>query len=145
MHMAHPSPVTAVPDPIRNELADALEQAAEMVRSGELKSVFMVGVTEETGQIGLNADGSMPDDDQAQFVNAFDRLGMILKMAGADFTDVVDLVSYHVGIHDHFGDFVAVKARYVPEPFPAWTAISVAALARPGLVIEIKAVALLPT
>lgn len=53
MHTAHPSPVTAVPDPIRNELADALEQAAEMVRSGELKSVFMVGVTEESGEMGV--------------------------------------------------------------------------------------------
>ena len=63
----------------------------------------------------------------------------------ADFTDVFDTVSYHVGIHDHFGDFIAVKARYVPEPFPAWTAIGVAALARSGLVIEIKAVVLVPT
>ncbi len=113
-------------------------------RFGYAAAVKADGMLYVSGQIGLNADGSMPDDDQAQFVNAFDRLGVILKTAGADFADVVDLVSYHVGIHDHFGDFIAVKARYVPEPFPAWTAIGVAALARPGLVIEIKAVALLP-
>ncbi len=97
-----------------------------------------------SGQIGLNPDGSMPDHDTAQFVNAFERLGAILNAGGAHFTDIVDLVTYHVGIQDHFSDFVAVKARFIPDPFPAWTAIGVEALARPGLIIEIKAVALMP-
>ena len=36
-----------------NELADALEQAAEMVRRGEITSVFMVGVTDESGEMGV--------------------------------------------------------------------------------------------
>lgn len=94
------------------------------------------------GQIGLNPDGTTPDDDETQFVNAFERLGQILTEAGAGFPDIVDVVTYHVGIHDHFADFIKVKERYIPEPFPAWTAIGVQGLARPGLVIEIKAVAL---
>ena len=113
-------------------------------RFGYAAAVKANGVLYVSGQIGLNADGSLPDDDQTQFANAFDRLDAILRTAGAGFSDIVDLVSYHVGIHDHFADFVAVKARYVPEPFPAWTAIGVSALARPGLVIEIKAIALMP-
>jgi len=113
-------------------------------RFGYAAAVKANGMLYVSGQIGLNADGSPPADDQAQFVNAFDRLDAILQSAGAGFSDIVDLVSYHVGIHDHFTDFVAVKARYIPDPFPAWTAIGVAALARPGLVIEIKAIALLP-
>ncbi len=111
---------------------------------GYAAAVAANGMLYVSGQIGLNQDGTMPDDDTAQFVNAFDRLDAILHSGGASFSDIVDLTSYHVGIHDHFADFVAVKARYVPEPFPAWTAIGVSALARPGLVIEIKAVALLP-
>lgn len=111
---------------------------------GYAAAVKANGMLYVSGQIGLNPDGSMPEDDQTQFVNAFDRLDVILQTAGVGFSDIVDLVSYHVGIHDHFAEFVAVKARYIPEPFPAWTAIGVAALARPGLVIEIKAVALMP-
>lgn len=118
--------------------------AAVFDRFGYAAAVEANGMLYVSGQIGLNADGSMPDNDEVQFVNAFDRLGVILRTGGADFANIVDLVTYHVGIHDHFGDFIAVKARYVPEPFPAWTAIGVAALARPGLVIEIKAIALLP-
>ena len=118
--------------------------AAVFDKFGYAAAVKANGMLYVSGQIGLNPDGSLPDDDQTQFVNAFDRLDAILKTAGIGFTDVVDLVSYHVGIHEHFADFVAVKGRYIPEPFPAWTAIGVAALARPGLVIEIKAVALMP-
>ena len=119
--------------------------AAEVFdRFGYAAAVKANGMLYVSGQIGLNADGSLPGDDDAQFVNAFERLGAILQAAGAGFADIVDLVTYHVGIHDHFADFVTVKARYVPAPFPAWTAIGVAGLARPGLVIEIKAVVLLP-
>ena len=113
-------------------------------RFGYAAAVKANGMLYVSGQIGLNADGSLPADDQTQFVNAFDRLDAILHTAGAGFSDIVDLVSYHVGIQDHFADFVTVKGRYIHEPFPAWTAIGVAALARPGLVIEIKAVALTP-
>jgi enamine deaminase RidA (YjgF/YER057c/UK114 family) len=118
--------------------------AAVFDRFGYAAAVEANGMLYVSGQIGLNPDGSMPDSDEAQFANAFDRLDAILKAAGAGFADIVDLTSYHVGIQDHFGEFVAVKGRYIPEPFPAWTAIGVQGLARPGLVIEIKAVALLP-
>ena len=34
-----------------------------------------------------------------------------------------------------------VKEKYVPGPFPTWTVLDIAGLARPGLIIEIKAVA----
>lgn len=37
---------------------------------------------------------------------------------------------------------IEVKAEYLPDNFPAWTALGVAALAVPGQTIEIKVVAL---
>lgn len=113
-------------------------------RFGYAAAVKANGMLYISGQTGQNADGSMPESDEAQFANAFDRLGVILKTAGADFIDIVELVTYHIGIHDHIADFLDVKARYVSEPYPAWTAIGVTALARPGLVIEIKATVLMP-
>ncbi|MGB3447705.1 MAG: RidA family protein [Xanthobacteraceae bacterium] len=96
------------------------------------------------GQIGLNPDGSMPANDEGQIVNAFDRLKIVIEEAGASLDDIVELVSYHVGLQNHLGKFVEIKSRYIREPFPTWTILEIAGLARPGLIIEIKAVAYAP-
>jgi enamine deaminase RidA (YjgF/YER057c/UK114 family) len=96
------------------------------------------------GQIGLNPDGTMPEDDDTEIVNAFERLKIVLDGAGSSLADVVELVSYHVGLQKHLGHFVEIKSRYVPAPFPTWTILEIAGLARPGLVIEIKAVVYSP-
>ena len=96
------------------------------------------------GQIGLNPDGSMPANDEGQIVNAFDRLKIVMEEAGASLDDIVELVSYHVGLQSHLGKFVEIKSRYIREPYPTWTILEIAGLARPGLVIEIKAVAYAP-
>jgi enamine deaminase RidA (YjgF/YER057c/UK114 family) len=96
------------------------------------------------GQIGLNPDGSMPDNDAGQIVNTFDRLKIVLEEAGATLDDIVELVSYHVGLQGHLTQFVEIKNRYIHEPFPTWTILEIVGLARPGLIIEIKAVAYAP-
>ncbi|TPK91501.1 RidA family protein [Mesorhizobium sp. B2-4-17] len=98
------------------------------------------------GQIGLNPDGSLPDSDETQFRNAFDRLDLILKEAGSSLDDTVELVSYHVGLQKegHLAGFVKVKTDYIAAPHPTWTILGIDSLARPGLVIEIKAVAYAP-
>ncbi len=72
---------------------------------------------------------------------AFERLGAILQGVGLDFTDLVELVSYHVNLSSQLADFREVKEKYIKSDFPAWTILGIASLARPELVIEIKAVA----
>ena len=37
-----------------------------------------------------------------------------------------------------------VRARYISEPYPAMTMIGAAELAQPGLICELKAVAVVP-
>jgi enamine deaminase RidA (YjgF/YER057c/UK114 family) len=106
------------------------------VRAGEFVYV--------AGQIGLNPDGSMPADDETQIANAFDRLKIVLEAAGCSLDNIVELVSYHVGLQKHLARFVEIKSRYIRAPFPTWTILEIAGLARPGLVIEIKAVAYSP-
>lgn len=98
------------------------------------------------GQIGLEPDGTMPSDNEAQFRNAFERLKIILEEAGSSLGDIVELVSYHVGLQNegHLASFMKVKNDYLSEPFPTWTVLGIEDLARPGLVIEIKAVAYTP-
>ena len=93
------------------------------------------------GQIGLRADGSIPESPRKQIDVAFKRLEAILKHLNLDFTDIVELVSYHVDIGSQLADFRAVKEQYIRADFPAWTILGVAALARPELIVEIKVVA----
>lgn len=93
------------------------------------------------GQIGLRADGSIPEDPNEQIDVAFKRIEAVLTHLGLDFSDVVELVSYHVDVGSHLAAFREVKERYIRADFPAWTILGIAALARPELIVEIKVVA----
>ena len=83
-------------------------------------------------------------DPEAQFAVAFETLGGILREGGAELSDIVEITSYHVGISAHMEAFMRVWARYLKEPYPAWTAIGVAELIVPGGLVELRAVAVDP-
>ena len=68
----------------------------------------------------------------------------MLAGAGADFGHVVEITSYHIDIATHFETFEAVHGAYVLRPYPAWTAIEVAGLRRPGALVEIRVIARAP-
>lgn len=93
------------------------------------------------GQVGILPDGTIPDSAEEQIRAAFTRLGAILKHEGLGFEDLVELVSYHVGVGEQLTTFREVKDEFITSDFPAWTILGVASLARPNMVIEIKAVA----
>lgn len=94
-----------------------------------------------SGQLGIGPDGKVPDDLEAQFGYAFEHLGAVLEAAGAKFSDIVEITSFHIGLQSHIQQFMVVKDRFVTEPYPAWTAVGTTELAVPGAVVEIKAVA----
>ncbi len=110
-----------------------LFQYAPAVKAGGL--VFIAG------QVGIHAYGTVPERAEEQIELAFKRLGAILAHEGLGFGDLVELVSYHVRIDEQLSAFRAIKERYITSDFPAWTILGVAALARPNLLVEIKAVA----
>ncbi|WP_299688792.1 RidA family protein [uncultured Tateyamaria sp.] len=97
-----------------------------------------------TGMTGSLPGGAMPDDPQAQFRFAFDKISNVLSAAGASFADVIEMTTYHVDLHQHFDTFEAVHATYVTAPYPAWTAVEVSALRRPGALVEIRVIAQAP-
>jgi enamine deaminase RidA (YjgF/YER057c/UK114 family) len=80
------------------------------------------------------------DGAEAQYHQAFKNVAKVLHAAGADFDNVVDMVTYHIDLTDIHA-FMAVKDCYFTNAVPAWTGIGVTALAMPGLLIEIKCVA----
>ena len=97
-----------------------------------------------TGMTGSAADGSMPQDPAEQFHAAFAKIRSVLHAAGTDTDTIVEMTSYHVGIDNHFDIFNDVRSAYVSDPFPAWTAVEVAALRRPGALVEIRVIAAVP-
>jgi enamine deaminase RidA (YjgF/YER057c/UK114 family) len=94
-----------------------------------------------SGVIGMGPDGKAASDPETQFTQAFESLKSVLTAAGASFGDIVDITTFHVGLHANMRTFVKVKDRYVSAPYPAWTAIGISELAFPGGLVEIKAVA----
>ncbi|NIF30318.1 RidA family protein [Pantoea sp. Tr-811] len=93
------------------------------------------------GQVGIAPDGTIPETAEEQIRHAFLRLEAILKHEGLGFEDLVELVSYHVGIDEQLTTFRDIKDQFITKDFPAWTILGVQSLARPNLYIEIKAVA----
>lgn len=97
-----------------------------------------------SGQTGMELDGTWSADAERQIDLAFRRLAEILRLKGLDFSDLVEIVTYHTDIPAHWQTFVAVKNRYIARDFPAWTAVGTQ-LVRPGMIVEIRAVAALRT
>lgn len=96
-----------------------------------------------TGMTGSSPDGTMPASPEAQFRQAFEKIGAVLAEAGLGFDAIVEMTSYHVGLRDHFDRFSAIRADYLEDPYPAWTAVEVAGLRREGALVEIREVAAL--
>ena len=94
-----------------------------------------------TGFTGTGADGACSPDPETQFRTAFRQLDLVLREAGLDFGAVVEMTTYHVGLREHLDLFRSVRAEFVREPYPAWTALEVAGFASEATIIEIRATA----
>jgi enamine deaminase RidA (YjgF/YER057c/UK114 family) len=94
-----------------------------------------------SGVIGVGSDGHVSADPHTQFTRAFELVGTLLAQAGAQYADVLDLTTFHVGLQAHWKTFLQVKDSYLQPPYPAWTAIGVAELTVPGALVEIRVVA----
>lgn len=94
------------------------------VRAGEF--IFVSGVVAGYA-IGEDGRPVAPSDAaiEAGFERAFIRLEEIIKAAGADWSDVAEMTSYHTDLPAQGRILMAVKAKRMKEPYPAWTAIDV--------------------
>ncbi|MGW4682322.1 RidA family protein [Micromonospora taraxaci] len=68
----------------------------------------------------------------------------LLRSVGADLTDLVQVTSYLVNMND-FGGYNEVWAEFFDASGPTRTTVAVHQLPHPHLLIEIQAVALLPS
>ena len=94
-----------------------------------------------SGQVGVGHDGEPAGDDfLTQAHQAFANLAQVLKEAGSSLSRVAKVTIYltEQAQFDHVPD---LRERYFTPPYPADTTVVVRALARPGLLVEIEAVA----
>ncbi|MDR3293026.1 MAG: RidA family protein [Clostridiales bacterium] len=94
-----------------------------------------------SGQIPIDpVTGEIPDGIEAQTHRVFKNIAALLKASGTDFKDVVKTTVF---LKD-MGDFAAVNAiyaEYFTAPYPARSAVAVAALPR-GVLIETECIVL---
>ncbi|OKA29357.1 hypothetical protein BOH74_00350 [Pseudomonas versuta] len=93
------------------------------------------------GQVGRTPELAVIADPELQFLAAWDNLRIVLEAGGCKFEDVVEMTTYHVDMQRHMPLFRRVKDEVFPRSTCAWTCIGVGELARPGLLVEIKCVA----
>jgi len=98
-----------------------------------------------SGQIALDADGNVVgvDDPEAQARQVFENLRRCLTAAGGTFADVVKLTFFVTDVA-HLPAIRKARDENIDTARPpASTAVQVAALFRPELLLEVEAFALL--
>src|SRR6185436_8231886 len=87
-------------------------------------------------------------DIEVQTRNVFQNITTVLEEAGADWTNVVKLNTYYVfdGERDELTEYwermTRVRMEFLPDPGPAATAVRVAGLIYPDLLIEAEVIAI---
>lgn len=107
---------------------------SQAVRSGDTVWV--------SGQVGIDENLKPAEGIEKQARLAFQGLKSVLEEAGADLSDIVELVTYHTSMADMKG-FAKVKSEFIKANYPAWTAVGVQELVMPGLLVEIRATAVI--
>jgi len=97
-----------------------------------------------SGQVGIDKDLSMGKGIEEQSRLAFLNLKAVLEEAGGSLADIVELVTYHISMKE-MRQFSKVKADFIPSNYPAWTAVGVKELVLKGLLVEIRATAIINT
>ena len=97
------------------------------------------------GQLGIDMENKMVGADfRSQCHAAFDNMTKALKAAGASWDDVVKINNYLVDIQANMPAFREVRDTFLNRKAPpASTTVGVPALARPGGLFEVEAVAVI--
>ena len=93
-----------------------------------------------SGQLGIRADGTVPDDVAAQAAQAFANIDACLEAAGFTRAQVVRLSVFLTEAEYRLG-YMQVRDAWVADPAPASTLLVVKALALPACKVEIEATA----
>ncbi len=107
------------------------------VRSGDVLRL--------TGHTGDRADGTFSNDPEAQTRQTFQNVALTLSAAGLQWSDVVEITTYRVGLRAQADVALRVAAEFLDAPYPAWTDVGITELFEPDALFEMSCVAVAPT
>jgi enamine deaminase RidA (YjgF/YER057c/UK114 family) len=95
-----------------------------------------------SGQLGLAADGTIPDGAAAQARICLANIDAILAEAGASRRDILRLNAYVTG-REHMAGYMAARDAWLGDgsALPASTLMIVSGFTRPEFVVEVEALA----
>lgn len=93
-----------------------------------------------SGQLGIGADESVPEDVGAQTELCFANIVAILGEAGLGLKDIVRINAF-VTDRAHLQAYMDVRNRLFADPAPASTLMIVSGFARPEFKVEVEAIA----
>jgi enamine deaminase RidA (YjgF/YER057c/UK114 family) len=95
-----------------------------------------------SGQLGIDAEGRVPETAEAQASLAFAAVDAILGEAGLTRADVLRVNAYVTG-RAHMAGYMAARDAWAAglDPLPASTLMIVSGFTRPEFVVEIEALA----
>jgi 2-iminobutanoate/2-iminopropanoate deaminase len=117
-------------------LAEPLSHYTDAVRAGGLLFVSGIVPVDEQGRL-------VGEDVVAQARQVFRNMELVLKAAGCGFGDVVKVTLFLLDVNDRAA-INSVRQELFGESRPASTLLEVSALAVPGALLEIEAVAAIP-
>src|SRR5688572_2844915 len=115
---------------------------AEVVTvTGPARWIYLAGVGAEAEK-----DGSILHigDFSAQCRYAYEKIGKLLAAHGAGMADVVKLVTYVVDIRDRDAMNKCRAEAFKGGPLPVHTFLVISQLARPGMIVEMDVIAVVP-
>lgn len=109
--------------------------------TGPGKWVFLAGVGAEAEK-----DGAILHigDFTAQCRYAYDKIRKLLAAHGATMADVIKLVTYVVDIRDRDAMNKCRAEAFKGGPLPVHTFLAISQLARPGMLVEMDVIAVVP-
>jgi len=118
-------------------LPEPMSHYTDAVKAGNL--LFVSGI------VPIDADGKLvgEGDVAEQVRQVFRNMQLVLAAAGCGFDDVVKVVTFLLNIDDRPA-INPVRMEFFGEARPASTLVEVSALAVPGALLEIEAVAAIP-
>jgi len=85
-----------------------------------------------------------PGDMRAQLRQVCENIGRALRAVAADFSDVVKTTTFTTDV-DEFRRVIDERFKYFKRDLPTGALIGVKRLAHPDLMVEIEAMAVIPT
>ena len=95
-----------------------------------------------SGIVSMSVDGTIiaPDNMEAQARYVFDQISNLLAEKNATLDNVVKITTFVTDM-SKYSEFSKVRSEVFNKPFPASSTVGVSDLVKPGLLVEVEAIA----